>query len=434
LAADISRVISSTQGKISGVIMDNTAANKKTWKILKEGYPRMFFQGCVAHGLHLLVKDVFAATKVKMGRAVADYPEGYPFAPLLDFAADCKKVVKYFHNHHAPKAMLKKAFQASSLKSLVMVAPTRWGSLISMFRSLLDGEEVLYQVVSGRDFIVGTNAQKAERQGIVDIVTKPDFVSLLQKAIEILDPIDAAIVYYQSDQVPVSEVYRTFLSKLPSSISGMKLISDAERAYLLQLVEKRMVFMYGDAHGIAYLLDPRYLGSGMSMEKRLAVEELILSHPSSSESDNKPTVEQQQSVFEDYTNFRIAVHEMKRVQTIAWGLLECGRISPLKFWLSEGDSFPSLQQLAKQVFSMVASSAASERNFSAFAFVQTKLRNRLSEAAVEKLVYVRTNNMQFMNQEQNRHENLAEIYDIEGSNSDCQSYGSHEEVVIDLAS
>ena len=57
---------------------------------------------------------------------------------------------------------------------------------------------------------------------------------------------------------------------------------------------------------------------------------------------------------------------------------------------------------------MVASSAASERNFSAFAFVQTKLRNRLTEAAVvEKLVYVRTKNMQFMNQEQNQHGNLA---------------------------
>ena len=125
-----------------------------------------------------------------------------------------------------------------------------------------------------------------------------------------------------------------------------------------------------------------------------------MAHPSSSKSNNKPTVKQQQSVFEDYTNFCIAVHEMMRVQTIAWGLLECGRISPLKFWLSEGDSFPSLQQLAKRVFSMVALSAASERNFSAFAFVQTKLRNRLSEAAVEKLVYVRTNNMQFMNQEQ----------------------------------
>ena len=156
------------------------------------------------------MKDgVFAATKVKMGRAVSDYPERYPFAPLLDFAADCRKVVKYFHNHHAAKAMLKKGFQASSLKPLVIVAPTWWGSLISVFQSLLDGEEVLYEVVSGRDFMVGTNAQNAERQGIVDmIVTKPDFVPLLQKAVEILAPTDAAIVFYQSDdQVPVSEVY-----------------------------------------------------------------------------------------------------------------------------------------------------------------------------------------------------------------------------------
>lgn len=71
------------------------------------------------------MKDVFAATKVKLGRPVADYPDGYPFEPLLSFAADCKNVVKYFHNHHAPKAMLKKAFLLSKLRMLVMVAPTR---------------------------------------------------------------------------------------------------------------------------------------------------------------------------------------------------------------------------------------------------------------------------------------------------------------------
>jgi hypothetical protein len=117
---------------------------------------------------------------------------------------------------------------------------------------------------------------------------------LLQEAIEILTPINAAIAYFQSDQVRISKVYRTFLSKLPSSISAMKLISDEERAYLLQLVEKRMLFMFGDAHGIVYLFDPRYLGTGMSMETRLVVEILILvAHPSVSElSNNKPTVEQ----------------------------------------------------------------------------------------------------------------------------------------------
>ena len=48
---------------------------------------------------------------------------------------------------------------------------------------------------------------------------------------------------------------------------------------------------------------------------------------------------------------------------------------------------------------MVASSAASERNFPAFVFVHTRQRNCLSEASVKKLVYVRTNNLQFTKQQ-----------------------------------
>ena len=48
---------------------------------------------------------------------------------------------------------------------------------------------------------------------------------------------------------------------------------------------------------------------------------------------------------------------------------------------------------------MVASSAASERNFSAFAFVHTKQRDCPREASVEKLVYVQTNNLQSTKQQ-----------------------------------
>jgi hypothetical protein len=47
---------------------------------------------------------------------------------------------------------------------------------------------------------------------------------------------------------------------------------------------------------------------------------------------------------------------------------------------------------------MVASSAASERNFSTHGFVHSKLCNCVSEDAVEKLVYIKTNNIQFCNQ------------------------------------
>jgi Protein of unknown function (DUF 659) len=79
LASDMSRVIKATPGKISGVAMDNTTANKSAWDLLKREHPDMFFQVCVSDGLHLFVKDIFAATKAKRGRDISDYPDGYPF-------------------------------------------------------------------------------------------------------------------------------------------------------------------------------------------------------------------------------------------------------------------------------------------------------------------------------------------------------------------
>ena len=288
-------------------------------------------------------------------------------------------------------------------------------------------EGVLYQLVTSRDFVTtGTNAQKVERQAIADIITNNKFVPLLQKAIAISEPIDAALVFYQSDKVPLSEVYRTFLV---TSFAAMELITEPERAYLLELVKKRMDFMYGDAHGIAYLLDPKYLGAGMSVETRLQIEDLIVAHRSTDSFNTPPTQQGQQSVYEDCTNFRISVLQMKLSASISATMLQS--IGPLKFWLSHGDSYPSLQQLAKQVFSMVASLAASERNFSAFAHIHTKLRNRLRDDVVEKFVNVRTNNMQFMKQDAKQRlggvgqltcfEDEDDYIDIESGGDSCQA-------------
>ena len=91
VADDLDRVIQllAERGiQIAGAVTDNTATNKKSWIELQRRYPKMYFHGCESHGLHLLVKDIFAATKAKRGRAIADYPDGYPFEYLLNFVQD----------------------------------------------------------------------------------------------------------------------------------------------------------------------------------------------------------------------------------------------------------------------------------------------------------------------------------------------------------
>ena len=192
--------------------------------MLKHKHPDIFFQGCVAHGLHLFVKDIFATTKAKRGCALADYPPGYPFEYLLTFINKSKDVVSFFHNHHAPKAQLKRSLAAANLKMLAQMAPARWGSIQSMVESLLAAETILHQLVSARDFISGTASQKETRQAIHNTVTSASFVDLLTKTLTILKPIDNAIKFYQSDSVPISEMYALFANKLANSIMSMPLI------------------------------------------------------------------------------------------------------------------------------------------------------------------------------------------------------------------
>ena len=72
-------------------------------------------------------------------------------------------------------------------------------------------------------------------------------------------------------------------------------------------------------------------------------------------------------------------------------MLEKGTTIPIQYCLTDELKYPTLQQIAVRMFSLVASSAAKERNFSTVAFVHSKLRNKLSQENVMKLVYIKTN-------------------------------------------
>jgi hypothetical protein len=108
ISQDISRVIHHYKhATFAGVVTDNSSANKKAWTLLQKELPTCYFHGCCSHGLHLFVKDIFAATKTKKnGEDMATYPNGYPFEGLLEFIAKCKVVVKFFRDHHVPKVAL----------------------------------------------------------------------------------------------------------------------------------------------------------------------------------------------------------------------------------------------------------------------------------------------------------------------------------------
>jgi hypothetical protein len=391
IATDLSRVIDSLGDNVVGAVTDNTATNKKAWSELEKKYPTHFFHGCVSHGLHLLVKDIFAATKKDVpGGGPAEYPTGYPFEDLLQFAIDCKEVVAFFHNHHVPKAKLKKALAAAKLSGLVQPAPTRWGTLNGCFKSLRAADNILNGLVSERDFVTTGNAkQKEKRVAIKAVITDPDFVTKLDECITILTPIDMYIKIFQSDAVPCSDVYKAFL-ELEEKMRNLPNVDADKKAYLVELVRKRFNFMYGDAHGVGYLLDPRYLGDGMLRSLRKEIEDFVYNFP---KKDGTTSETRKEQLAQEYTAFRIEALSEKQQGGFLFKMIGKSK-TVLQWWMADGTDWPLLQNVAKRVFSMAASSAASERNFSTFGFIHSKLQNRLGPEKVKKLVYVKTNTLQ----------------------------------------
>jgi hypothetical protein len=424
IAADIDRVMNKyPDTKFAGVVTDNASAYKSAWQMLKQRHPTMFFHGCVSHGLHLMVKDTFAATKTKKaGLPEPTYPEGYPFEEMLQLAVDCKDLVKFFHNHHVMKTRLTQMQMADKLCALKQPASTRWGTLQQCFKTILDSERLIYSITTERDFIAGTVKQKAVRQHLRDIVTKDNFICLLEKALKILEPINALIVKFQSDSVPVSEVVTAF-NNIPNEFQSLTAwLTAAEIKYLKQLASNRFEFMYGDAHGMGYLLDPRFVGDGLPAEIRRQVEDLLVSIPEDGKTAS--TEERKMELHDQLTRYVIAALREKNENSIRFKMLQMKRKTPLQFWQSDGTAWPELQKIALNIFTMSTSSASSERNFSTFGFVHSKLRNSLSQESVEKLVFIKTNhraltdgtNLEFELSDNEQSENSASEIDSDAEN------------------
>lgn len=280
--------------------------------------------------------------------------------------------------------------QASEkVTSLALPAPTRWGSLQQCFKSILDSERIIYTIVGERNFLVGTRKQIQERQRLKDVVVKDDFLINLKTALKILAPIDEQIVKFQSDAVPISEVVTAF-NQLPLKFAEMTdtLTSD-EITYLQDLASTRFKLIYGDAHGMGYLLDPRFIGDGLPADNRRELEDLLIAIP-----ENDTTVaaeERKMMLYEQFTKYVISAQREKKEKTIRFKMLENKRKTALQYWQSDGTAWPELHKIALRVCSMSVSSTASERNFSTFGFIHSKQRNCLSDKSVEKLVFIKTN-------------------------------------------
>ena len=96
-----------------------------------------------------------------------------------------------------------------------------------------------------------------------------------------------------------------------------------------------------------------------------------------------------------------------KVQAGIWEQDTLDNQEPFEWWITYGGQVEELQTVATRLLSLVGSSSAAERNWSAYDFIHSKRRNRLGSDMAEKLVYV-YQNMKLVRQREAMSRQLAE--------------------------
>ncbi|XP_033988379.1 uncharacterized protein LOC117484064 [Trematomus bernacchii] len=348
--ADELKVIINDLGpeKVFALVTDNAANMKVAWAHVEETYPHITTIGCAAHTLNLLLKDIMA------------------LKTMDTLYKRAKQIVKYVKGKQVASATyLSKQKEKNMSTTLKLPSITRWGGVVIMYDSLLEGKESLQEMAI------------SQTAGMLDDV----FWEGVSSSLKILKPIAAAIAMIVGDGAILSDVQCLFaeLKEEIQTVLPTSLLLKAEETAVVKSLEKRREFCMKPVHAAAYMLDPKYdmgILSGEEINGAYAVITAMSDHL---------------GLDKGKVLGSLAKYRTKQGLWEGDGIWQaCQHISAATWWKGLCGS-EALAPVASIILQIPPSSAASERNWSLFGNTHTKVRNRLTNVRVEKLVGIRAN-------------------------------------------
>jgi hypothetical protein len=171
------------------------------------------------------------------------------------------------------------------------------------------------------------------------------------------------IIYEQMDEL---------LSNLPTlKFHTNRAECEKRRADVQRLVRSRWDFLHQPIYSAAYALNPAFLGH--SIPEKVIEELNVVLLKLCSRSTTFTRLKKEWEEFRDYDGPGVDDAESE---------------APHEWWLAHGRKWPNLKAIAMRILAQCPSSSPSERNWSAYGFVHSKIRNHLTQARAEKLVYM----------------------------------------------
>lgn len=149
---------------------DNAPVMRNAWEEIERRYPHISANGCAAHGMNLLIKDLL------------DDPS------CEKTIQESAKIIKFVNNHHLIQAkfeLLRKEAKVQHKLSLPVV--TRWYSHFNSMQTLHSAKYVLSRLCDEEAALIGQINPKAISVSVLRLIKSPDFWQRLSYCIKLID-------------------------------------------------------------------------------------------------------------------------------------------------------------------------------------------------------------------------------------------------------
>lgn len=411
---------------IIGIDTDGSKTMLKFGRLLS---PFCFHQICQLHSVHLGVLDTFYKPNLTLETRPAGGDQPDDLLEFLDDTTDCnlndpndaaipdedlneafqptdaeldlrfefcdsigpsiaavRKIVTLFHKSGKNQEILESAILSldpnETELTLIMDVRTRWSALFKMvarFVKLYDGIKIAL-----------IKLKKSKMLDDIDL-------DILEQLVEVLGPVKAVVEKLSSASIDLFEAH-LITTHLLKTLGGM---SSSLSEYLRANLEQRLLQRSGIHSAILVYLTNGQLIDGTTLSriktetlnyfKRIETASGLLTGDSEDESDeNHNTLNEDQLgrlKFEEQLQYIVANKEKtvskppsKRLEVVKREMTTYQNTKVL------GEN---LKELKRNLETMKPSSIASERTFSVAGQFKTKLRSRLADGTLDKLVYLR---------------------------------------------
>lgn len=361
------------------VVTDNASNCKAAGGLIQRKHPHVFWSGCLAHTLNLLMKDIAKSKDASLSFVAETYTKG-------------KDVVRYIKNHSSSQALFKSFSQLQLLKA----KKTRFGHHYIVVQRLVNVRAALVSMALSSQWenLRRSSSDPDKHDAVQETVMNDDFWRKAKRVLRITKPIYRMLRFCDSDKAVIGEVYEqmdTMLGQIKDILSTDQVVYNL----IHKLVVERWDKMNIPLHCLAYVLVPKYYTNAWLLKPAPGGEKRRKPH--SDFEVQKGYLEAIEKIIRDPIEAGVIRQQIsdfvsnKGVFAQPQAVHDRGTLSALSWWHLYGGVALALLSLALKVLSQGVNSSCAKRCWSTYSFIHNVKRNRLNNDRAEKLVFVHYN-------------------------------------------